>query len=378
MHKKTMAPKGTRQRIVYPAVNNFKLLAALFVIMIHTSPLTSVSTEADFVLTRIIARTAVPFFFLVTGYFVLPKARTALLEGDPGRGLRYLKRIGLLYLASVLLYLPIGLYAGHFRDVGILGLLRMLLTDGTFYHLWYLPALLLGFALIWLGVSYLPLKALCPAAGLFYLLGLFGDSYYGFLKEGSVLFGIYQGIFRISSYTRNGLFFAPAFLLLGYLIFLRCRPGQKRPSQTFVLVGFAVSSGLLLAEGITLRLLEVQRHDSMYLFLLPVMYFLFLLLLDGKGPDLPEFLEQTAPLPANMKSLPLLIYLLHPLFLILVRGFAKITGLTLLTANSLIHFLAVAAASFAGSYLLLILWTLSKNRLFKHHSPRRKANDYKN
>ena len=54
-----MTEKPMAQKHIYPGINCFKLLAALFVIMIHTSPLTSVSPEADFVLTRIIARTAV-------------------------------------------------------------------------------------------------------------------------------------------------------------------------------------------------------------------------------------------------------------------------------------------------------------------------------
>lgn len=69
-----MTKKAMTEKRIYPGVNCFKLAAALFVIMIHTSPLTFFSAEADFVLTRILARTAVPFFFMVTGFFVLPKA----------------------------------------------------------------------------------------------------------------------------------------------------------------------------------------------------------------------------------------------------------------------------------------------------------------
>ena len=93
---------------IYSGINNWKLLSALLVIAIHTSPLESVSPEGDFILTRILARTAVPFFFMVTGYFVLPKA---LEEGR--RALLYLKRIGMIYLASVILYIPVGIYAAH-------------------------------------------------------------------------------------------------------------------------------------------------------------------------------------------------------------------------------------------------------------------------
>lgn len=358
---------------MYPAVNGFKLLAALFVIMIHTSPLTSVSPEADFVLTRIIARVAVPFFFLVTGFFVLPGC---LL--DTAKGFRYLRRIGLIYLASVLLYLPVGFYAGHFQGAGPGDILRMLLVDGTFYHLWYLPALLLGFALMWVALRTLPLQAVCAVSLFLYGIGLFGDSYYGFLREGSLLYAVYQGIFHVSSYTRNGLFYAPAFLLLGYLISLQkpYRPKDSaprfslRPSFGTLLLGFSLSSALLFAEGITLRLLDVQRHDSMYLALLPLMYFLFCLLLDEKGGGRTARFFSGFP-----KDLPLLVYLLHPLFLILVRGFSKLPHLSPLSENSVLHFLAVAAASFAGSWVLFLIWQAVKTRFFMADTSKRPASD---
>ncbi len=51
-----------------------RLLAALLVVAIHTSPLGSFNAEADFVLTRIVARLAVPFFMLCSGYFLLGEA----------------------------------------------------------------------------------------------------------------------------------------------------------------------------------------------------------------------------------------------------------------------------------------------------------------
>ena len=52
----------------------FRLAAAFLVGAIHCSPLTSFSGTADFVLTRAAARVAVPFFFMVTGHFVLGDA----------------------------------------------------------------------------------------------------------------------------------------------------------------------------------------------------------------------------------------------------------------------------------------------------------------
>ena len=356
-----MTKKATTEKRIYPGVNCFKLAAALFVIMIHTSPLTSFSAEADFVLTRILARTAVPFFFMVTGFFVLPKAL-----GDTGRGLRYLRRIGLIYLASILLYFPVNLYAEHFRGVGAGGFLKMLLIDGTFYHLWYLPALLLGFALVWVGLKALPWKAVLGISVFLYLLGLPGDSYYGFLKDGSVLRQLYDGFFHISSHTRNGLFYAPVFLALGYAVSRQYGDGTasgkaaRRLPFSVILAALGICTALLLAEGITLKILEVQRHDSMYLALVPLMYFLFLSLLDARGPD---------PMKRLPKELPLLVYVLHPLFLILVRGFSGLTNLSMLTENSLVHFLAVALSSFAGSWLLAVLWELARTRVSSRLGP---------
>lgn len=54
----------------------FKWLAAFLVVAIHTSPLESVWPYGDFLLTRIAARLAVPFFFMLTGYFTVQVRKT--------------------------------------------------------------------------------------------------------------------------------------------------------------------------------------------------------------------------------------------------------------------------------------------------------------
>ena len=64
------ANRGTKQQAPAGGLDLFRLIAAFLVVAIHTSPLESVSAEADFFLTRIVARVAVPFFFMVTGQFV--------------------------------------------------------------------------------------------------------------------------------------------------------------------------------------------------------------------------------------------------------------------------------------------------------------------
>ena len=57
----------------YTGIDIFRMIAALLVIAIHTSPLSSINETADFILTRIFARVAVPFFFVTSGYFLITR-----------------------------------------------------------------------------------------------------------------------------------------------------------------------------------------------------------------------------------------------------------------------------------------------------------------
>ncbi len=204
--------------------------------------------------------------------------------------------------------------------------MRKLLVDGTFYHLWYFPAAILGILIArWL--SRFGLRVALPAAALLYLIGLGGDSYYGPLSQIPPLRVFYDGIFTLCGYTRNGLFFAPLFLLLG--------AAGKRWSRKLSLTGFVLSLATMSAEGLWLHRMDVQRHDSMYLLLPMCMVCLFSLLLDKNSGECRK-----------IRGFSAAMYVLHPLCIVLVRGAAKVLGLEeWLVGNSLLHFVAVLALS---------------------------------
>ena len=191
---------GSRQG---PALDRFRLLAAVLVVCNHTGPLDSLSPTADFFLTRVLARLAVPFFFIVSGYF--------LAKGQWKHTGRFLRKTLLLYLAAVALYLPLNWYNGGYSP---LEWVKKLLADGTLYHLWYFPAVLLG-VVVARNLARLPHSAALGVAAVLYLIGVGGDSWYGLVSQAPALEELYGGIFQVFDYTRNGLFFAPLFLLLG-------------------------------------------------------------------------------------------------------------------------------------------------------------------
>ena len=86
--------------------DRFRVPAALLVIAIHTGPLLSLNGEANYLLTDILARIAVPFFFSVSGWFLVPR----LLREGRAALIPFVKKLLLLYGAAVLLYLPLNLY----------------------------------------------------------------------------------------------------------------------------------------------------------------------------------------------------------------------------------------------------------------------------
>lgn len=158
--------------------------------------------------------------------------------------------------------------------------MRDAVLDGTFYHLWYLPAALLGVLVVCGLLRFLRPGAAAGVCGALYLAGLLGDSWYGLAKQLPALKAGYDALFGVMDYTRNGLFFAPAFLMLGAL--LAGFPARRRPRAC--LAGLGCSLALLFAEAFGLRALGWPRHDSMYLALVPCACFLFLcLLVPGAG-----------------------------------------------------------------------------------------------
>lgn len=334
----------------YGALDWFRLPAALLVIAIHTGPLASFSADADFLLCRALARVAVPFFFTVTGFFLLPRLEQSgwhVLASFWKKGLR-------LYAAALALYLPVLLYAGYFQQTALPAvLLRDLVFDGPVYHLWYLPALLLGMAIAAALVSLCPRAAL-PVGAALYLCGLLGDSYYGL--------GLFpEGLFVLFGYTRNGLFFAPLFLLLGWTLArhpARCTSGRRvlgsgggdrQPVLCYGVV-LALMLVLLCGEALMVRRLELARHDSMYVLLPGCLWALMRLLCAWERPNRPV-----------LRTVSTAVYLVHPLCIIGVRGVSKVLGVfDAVTGNSLLFYGCVCLSSL----VLAGLWVKIRRRIF--------------
>lgn len=375
-------------------LDRYRLLAAFLVIAIHTSPLRSLNENADFFLTRIFARMAVPLFLMITGYYVAAKFWEE--EGEPSESLRillnFLKKIALLYGISIVLYLSVGLYAGRYKDITVAGIFRMLIFDGTFYHLWYFPACMLGMVILWI-CSRCSRKGIAEpkwtageekqelsdpekkeAVGfqrtmlltvILYIFGLLGDSYYGLTQQIPVLKHLYDGMFRIFSYTRNGIFLAPLFLMLGVWIArvegrITVQEMGKHLYETQLHpvyiwnrrragIGLLLSLALMTVEGFVLHGVQWQRHDSMYVMLPFVMLFLYIWIC--AKPQSPSL---------QMRKLSTWIYILHPAVIVVVHALPGGMG-KLAAGNSLVNYVLVAAGTTILSTAGMLLWKNMRN-----------------
>lgn len=328
----------------YHGLDSFRMISALLVIAIHTSPLTSVNNTADFVLTRILARVAVPFFFMTSGFFLsaggdgmIPSGRLAV----------FVKKTALIYAAAVLLYLPLNLYHGIPPEwTSLSGILKDLCIDGTFYHLWYLPASIVGAAVSWALVRAFKIKGALGIAVLLYVIGLLGDSYYGFIKDVPVLGECYQTLFSVSAYSRNGLFFAPVFMLMGALT-----ANEPKTDTKTCRAGLMIFLMLLLVEGLALKDMDGRRHDSMYVMLVPCMLFLFRSLLLWETQSTAAFRQYS-----------LVVYLVHPWVIALLLKASSLIQIPWLFENSVMRFSLVAAGSITAAFLWAKLTALFKRR----------------
>ncbi len=317
-----------RQRKNYAAIDNFRLAAALLIVAIHTSPLKSFSETADFLVTYCFGRIGVPFFLMVTGYFVLaPYQRGISGNGSMGK---FLRKTAVLYGIATLIYIPLKIYSQNISPT-LGGWLKEIFFDGTFYHLWYLPAVILGCLLLIGLLQFCSPLAISGITFVLYLVGVLGDSYYNLICEVPVLKTVYEGIFHVSSYTRNGIFLAPVFLWMGVVL----ANSKLKISRDYATAGFLISLAGMTAEGFASFYFQWQKHNSMYFLLIPVMFFLFELLLSIQGTEI-----------GIARDLSMYIYILHPFCIVLVRGAAgALKASKLLVEQSFLHYLAVSVVS---------------------------------
>ncbi|MDJ1471568.1 acyltransferase [Xanthocytophaga flava] len=267
----------TSAKRTYNGIDLMKFLAAFLVISIHTRPFYDIHPVLGFLFENIITRVAVPFFFISSGFLFFTKVlETSSVSEQRKLLVGFLKRILVLYLLWTLIYLPYDLYfiykKKHDLVATLLTYLQRLLLWGSHFHLWYLLSLMYCTVIVYFFVEIKRFRTLLAVGILLYLTGLLGDTYHGLLNPDTLLGKMYAFYNYYFDTTRNLIFFGSIFLALGAMI-AWYRPAFNRTQLVLYIILFGL---LYLAEALLIQHHDLALEYNMYLFLVPLVTFLFL------------------------------------------------------------------------------------------------------
>ena len=318
------------------SISFFQYLFAIAVILVHSGRLTSYE-PLHFGLKSMLGRLAVPFFIVCASFFLKQSL------GNSKKMKTYLAKIVKTYLFWSFVYLP---YAWLFFSSLHLpiylfpaGVLIALIYLGMCYQLWYIPAFLLGFVLVNQLVKHLGMVWTGLITFLLYCWGLI-ETYSAYLDTTSLLKG-YQLYSNLFFTARNGLFYTPIFIYMGYYLY------DHFHAQVFSIHRWqklALAFGLLCLEG--LIIFQHEGIDKNFFFLLPfvTVYFVNACLRSSflKSYDLQY-----------LKQMSIALYFSHPIFIEWARyGFSSLP-LSYPDRGKLIFVMALFGSHLFG---LAMLW----------------------
>ena len=303
------------------SVDIAKMVAAIFVIVVHTRAFSDISELANFILCDIICRTAVPFFAVCTGFFLTKKLLKDNISSWIPVKSAAIKTL-LLYINWSFFYLLLLVFiwykAGLLNSSSFINWFKSFLIGESYFHLWYLSqtfwALLLFFPIIKL----LDIKLQIILAILLWAFGVYADIYYDLIGAVSSLINLYD---RLGAVTCSIGRLLP--LLLAGSILARVPSIPLRTSWLMTALSFAI----LIIEVFIIRSVG-GTHFKYELFSLPLAFFLF------------NSIRQT-PINCSFDSrylaqASLYVYVLHPAVIYILQSIGVYSSYMLFVLGLLI------------------------------------------
>lgn len=291
----------------YNAVDLTKFIMSLLVIVIHVHPLGHGhdSEIANFYIMNLLPRLAVPFFFVISGFFLYKKTTLPQFTLSPSKA--YLLKLLRLYLIWSVIYFPCSIdgifYAGDGVFFGALRFVRDMFL-GSYVHLWYLASTIMAVLVI----SLLLRAGLKPAlimaiSSVLYLVGLLAQTWFGLIRPLQTLTpGFWDFLRGFEPYilsTRKGIFSSMIFVGIGMLFAYY----KFNISRRLAYCGFFVSLALTFVEIHTVSVFGMAREYDFCVMLVPTVFFLVYIVLNTGLKDSPVY--------PFLRSMSTLVYFLH-------------------------------------------------------------------
>ncbi len=266
-------------RKVYASLDVAKFIMAILILVGHTSNEWAHTTgiwhyllSCDF---------TVPTFFAISGFLFFSKI---LQFGNFEERKDYYKkwsiRIWKMYLVWTLIYFVFILINWIQKGVTVSDVMYWLMKCFTFSSyptIWFLPSLWFGVTICWLLIE--KSKRIWMAyvvVALLWFVGIIMDPYKYLVLRSEALLSVYDCYIYVFATFRNGVFYASAYVLLGFIVAKK----SEVPNLIKSVAGVFVFQLLFLAEAFFMKKMNPGSHTDMAIMMLPSVYFILMFLLN--------------------------------------------------------------------------------------------------
>lgn len=348
---KTYKIQNIETKTEYNAIDLVKFICALLVVSIHVSPFGTTDNEIlrlfNYGIQNWLSRIAVPLFFASSGFLLYRKSSLDNFSLEQTK--LYVIKLTKLYVIWTLIYCPFNIKSILVSEKGIiLGILaycRNIVFAGSYTHLWYFPALIFSVIVIsYLLSRKISLRKIVMVALCFYVVGLLAESWFGIIKplyfNAPKLWFLLKVVKNIIYSTRDGLFEGFLFVGMGATVAFY---GFKLP-QRKALIGFCISYFFMFIEALGLKYFDFVRAWDMYVFLVPLTWFAFGLIVNCRIPCNSDIFK-------TLRILSSLIFYIHMwIRCIISKFFTIIIGFNI--DKTCFLFILTVSVSIAVAYMI--------------------------
>lgn len=150
-------------------------------------------------------------------------------------------------------------------------------TFSSYPTIWFLPSLWFGVTICWLLIE--KSKRIWMAyvvVALLWFVGIIMDPYKYLVLRSEALLSVYDCYIYVFATFRNGVFYASAYVLLGFIVAKK----SEVPNLIKSVAGVFVFQLLFLAEAFFMKKMNPGSHTDMAIMMLPSVYFILMFLLN--------------------------------------------------------------------------------------------------
>lgn len=342
-----------KEKFQYTGLDLFKFIAAILILMLHANPFGNTSL-IGVVLREVITPVAVPFFFAASGFLWY---QSYVKNGDKKAKGSILHTIK-LYLIWSGIYFPFVLITWVINNSlnlhSVLFYIKQFFLEGSYQTIWFLNALWLSTAIVYLLLKRFSVKQVFLISIPFYLISCLLSSYNGLLLKlplGEAVSSAYYSVFET---TKNGLLFGFIYVALGALIAKytteKSENSKGRPQDRYIyiVICFVIT---VLEYALRKKYFPGAKSCDITLALVPVTAVLLTFAVNLQFKESPKF--------RTMRTYSTLLFLTQRIPLTVIYWadavINKIFGVYILTANSFVNFCLVTLSSFIISYCIICL-----------------------